>query len=537
MKIIVKNNGQTLGNAKIAIIYPIIMLMLAAVLPMRFANSFTSVCAAYADEKLPDGKTAVFPGAESPFYLYVEKGSFSITVFCKGYDGNYSVPLRTFPTAIGRSARMTPTGVFSKRAGEVWHNWGRSYSPYACEYADGLYIHGPLYGATDFDRLYASSVSQIGTAASSGCLRTTAEAAYFFYEYCPEGTQVNIVDGSPIGFFASAPSIDEQYKNPAGMSLDDIFPGYGDAPRSSGALTGAVTRISVSPDSLEFIINESNQNAGTGRGVTNTRQLNATARDGGEAAILWLSADMDIAAVDSNGTVYYAGPGKTDIIALTRDGALVAKCPVTVIYADIYEPQTNLGNPPIMSSSSGHWAAGAVSRLKAVGIVNDEIPKFEPDRYILSVEYIKMLTTATKINSSMHNAAAGTEAGDVSETGDDWYAAYIDEAVKLGILDMNERDAMNENPGALLTREEMSRWTGAAFGYRLSEPGGFADDSDFMVKTTANRLIAKMFINPYSDGTFRPRAPVTRAVAAQVLSNILSIGERGAMRASRPTMK
>ena len=175
---------------------------------------------------IASANSPVFPGGDSPFYLYVEKGSFSITVFYKDSDGNYSIPLRTFPTAIGRSSRMTPIGIFQKSGTELWHNWGSSYSPYTSEYTANLYLHGPLYRNMSFDSLSPNSASQIGAAVSSGCLRTTAEAAYFFYEHCPAGTIVHIVDGSPYGYNAPAPVVAEQYRDPSGMTLGEIFPDF-----------------------------------------------------------------------------------------------------------------------------------------------------------------------------------------------------------------------------------------------------------------------------------------------------------------------
>ena len=166
-----------------------------------------------------------FEVSELPFYIYVEKGSLTMTVFGKDLYGKYTVPLKTFPTAIGRSNRMTPTGVFKKGSVEEWHNWGKkSYSPYTSVYSPGLYIHGPLYSGTAFHMVIKNSVSQIGTSASSGCLRTTAEAAYFVYAFCPEGTSIHIVEGAPLGFSAESANVDAQMENPDGMTFAEFFP-------------------------------------------------------------------------------------------------------------------------------------------------------------------------------------------------------------------------------------------------------------------------------------------------------------------------
>ncbi|MDR1061348.1 MAG: Ig-like domain-containing protein [Clostridiales bacterium] len=165
-----------------------------------------------------------FESAESPYYIYVEKGSHSLTVFIKDGQGRYTLPLKTFPTGTGRTSRMTPAGVFRKGRTEQWHSWGTSYSPFASQYYPGLYVHGPLYAQKNFATLYRNMAVEIGTSTTSGCLRTVAEAAYFVAELCPEGTVIHIVEGSPIGYYADPPNIAEQAANPSGKTLDELFP-------------------------------------------------------------------------------------------------------------------------------------------------------------------------------------------------------------------------------------------------------------------------------------------------------------------------
>ncbi len=156
-----------------------------------------------------------FPVNSSPYFIYVEKGSHTITIFGKDSNGKYTVPRKTFLTATGRTAALTPVGDFTIKAKEKWHSWGNCYSPYCCKYYGGLFFHGPLYGEKNFGTLSISSVSQIGTNASSGCMRTSVQAAYFIYQFCWVGTNVKIVNGSPLGRSASKPSVASQYVDPA----------------------------------------------------------------------------------------------------------------------------------------------------------------------------------------------------------------------------------------------------------------------------------------------------------------------------------
>lgn len=156
-----------------------------------------------------------FPVNASPYFIYVEKGSHTITIFGKDANGKYTVPRKTFLTATGRTASLTPVGDFTILGKEKWHSWGNSYSPYCCKYYGNLFFHGPIYGQKNFGTLSINSVFQIGTNASSGCMRTTVQAAYFIYQFCWVGTNVKIVNGSPLGRSANLPSYWTQYVDPA----------------------------------------------------------------------------------------------------------------------------------------------------------------------------------------------------------------------------------------------------------------------------------------------------------------------------------
>ena len=156
-----------------------------------------------------------FPVNASPYFIYVEKGSHTITIFGKDANGKYTVPRKTFLTATGRTASLTPVGDFTILGKEKWHFWGKSYSPYCCKYYGNLFFHGPIYGQKNFGTLSINSVFQIGTNASSGCMRTTVQAAYFIYQFCWVGTNVKIVNGSPLGRSANLPSYWTQYVDPA----------------------------------------------------------------------------------------------------------------------------------------------------------------------------------------------------------------------------------------------------------------------------------------------------------------------------------
>lgn len=159
------------------------------------------------DSELAELNTYGFPQGDSPYFLYAEKGAHTLSVFSKDNYGLYTKLMATWYTGIGKTDSLTPVGIFSISTKEEWHHWGAgTVSPYATKYSNvrnhygGLFIHGPIYSDTKFSKVLGGSVMNIGTNCSSGCLRTEAEAAYFVYRMCPEGTQLKIVDGSPLGF-------------------------------------------------------------------------------------------------------------------------------------------------------------------------------------------------------------------------------------------------------------------------------------------------------------------------------------------------
>ena len=245
-----------------------------------------------------------FPVNSSPYFIYVEKGSHTITIFGKDSEGKYTIPKRTFLTATGRTASLTPVGNFTIIAKERWHCWGQSYSPYCSKYYGGLFFHGPLYKEMNFGTLYPGSVGQIGTNASSGCMRTSVQAAHFIYQFCWVGTNVKIVNGSPLGRRAERPSVDSQYYDPA-------------------TNTAPVAGIAFDYDNKSIKIGES---------------FNATVKFTPEFAsqkdCTWTTSNGNIATIQANEdtcTITGRSAGTAIIEATSVDGGYTASIKVTVI--------------------------------------------------------------------------------------------------------------------------------------------------------------------------------------------------------------
>lgn len=245
-----------------------------------------------------------FPVNASPYFIYVEKGSHTITIFGKDKNGKYTVPRKTFLTATGRTAALTPVGDFTILGKEKWHSWGNAYSPYCCKYYGNLFFHGPIYGEKNFGTLSVNSVYAIGTNASSGCLRTTAQAAYFIYQFCWVGTNVKIVNGSPLGRSASLPSYWSQYVDPATNSVPVAGLSFGFSDRSMNVGDSLKVTPDFTPSSA------SNQDC------------------------TWSSSNAGIVSVEGNGescVIRALKPGSAVITACSVDGQYTASFRVTVL--------------------------------------------------------------------------------------------------------------------------------------------------------------------------------------------------------------
>ncbi len=259
----------------------------------------------------PTGKIAAsgtvnpedFPVNASPYFIYVEKGSHTITIFGKDENGKYTVPKRTYLTATGRTAALTPVGDFQILGKEKWHCWGHAYSPYCCKYYRNLFFHGPIYGQKSFGTLSIDSVLQIGTNASSGCMRTTAQAAYFIYQFCWIGTNVKIVNGSPLGRSASKPSYWSQYRDPA-------------------------TNL-VPVGEISFAFDSKNMNVGDSVTVS----VDFTPQTASEKDCTWSSSNPGVVSVSGKGDsclLKAKKEGSSVITACSVDGGFTASFTVTV---------------------------------------------------------------------------------------------------------------------------------------------------------------------------------------------------------------
>lgn len=161
---------------------------------------------------------------ELPYYIYVEKGSFTLTIYRKDDNGEYTDVYKRYRIAHG--GNKTPAGKFTLGNRERWHEFADGgFVQFAVSYHKRLYIHSPLFGAEDPTTLwtaYYDGSHAIGTDSTGGCLRMVTEASRFIYEKCPEGTVLEIVNGSPKETTSKEPpDRDHKHYDPTDATVDD----------------------------------------------------------------------------------------------------------------------------------------------------------------------------------------------------------------------------------------------------------------------------------------------------------------------------
>jgi len=167
-------------------------------------------------------------------------------------------------------------------------------------------------------------------------------------------------------------------------------------------------------------------------------------------------------------------------------------------------PPTHWAYSPIMSL----YQAGAVSGCASGG--------FRPDEPVTRAELSKMIALAFGLNAEPDMPIGWA---DVSCT--DWFHPYVEATMASGIMVGTEPGRFS--PNRLASRQEVCVAVVRALGAEtqtLQEGVAFKDASqiDGWAKDALRVAVASGLAKGYTDGTFKPRNPTTRAEAASVLA-------------------
>ena len=135
--------------------------------------------------------------SDKPRNMYLLKVSVSDQrVYAyKWVNGGYNQLARTMVCSTGTSAHPTPYGTFNAGgpAGR-WYYFKKynCWAQYAYQIDGGFLFHSVIYGQKDTSTLRRSSVNNLGSRASHGCVRLSVDDAKWIYNNCPAGTLVKV---------------------------------------------------------------------------------------------------------------------------------------------------------------------------------------------------------------------------------------------------------------------------------------------------------------------------------------------------------
>lgn len=133
--------------------------------------------------------------ANQPYLVAVNRAMCTITVYSKGADGNYTVPVKAMPCSVGRSGHETPTGRFNTTTRYDWRLMvDGSYGRYAIRIKGSIMFHSVCYYTKDESNLEYEEYNKLGSPASLGCVRLCLADIKWIYDNCPDGFPAVIYD-------------------------------------------------------------------------------------------------------------------------------------------------------------------------------------------------------------------------------------------------------------------------------------------------------------------------------------------------------
>lgn len=144
----------------------------------------------------------------APYYIKVNYGANTVTIYSKDANGNYTVPVKAMVCSCGIS---TPkSGVYKTSRGFKWGTlYGGVYGMYSTRIVRNILFHSVPYTAPKNDALEYWEFDKLGTKASLGCIRLMVSDAKWIFDNCGSGTMVEFYSSSnpgPLGK-PSAPKI------------------------------------------------------------------------------------------------------------------------------------------------------------------------------------------------------------------------------------------------------------------------------------------------------------------------------------------
>lgn len=166
-----------------------------------------------------------------------------------------------------------------------------------------------------------------------------------------------------------------------------------------------------------------------------------------------------------------------------------------------------------------HWACTDIYFLREIGVVNGTTEtEFNPNGLVTREQFLKMLVTAFKLSGSADKAFTDVSA-------DAWYAPYVNAGVGSGVV--NGLPDGRFGVGSSITRQDACVMLARSLGLDTSVEVDLSfTDAESISSYAANSvgaLVEYAIISGYDDNTFKAGATCTRAQAAKLVANAITI--------------
>ncbi|MDY6328304.1 MAG: L,D-transpeptidase family protein [Lachnospiraceae bacterium] len=127
------------------------------------------------------------------FYIKVNRLMNCVTIYTTDDNGEYTVPIKTMICSTG--GEETPLGIYGTKQKYIFRKLLFDvYGQYATRIEGQILFHSVSYANGYKDTLIAEEFNKLGLPVSHGCIRLTTEDAKWIYDYCKEGTIVEIYE-------------------------------------------------------------------------------------------------------------------------------------------------------------------------------------------------------------------------------------------------------------------------------------------------------------------------------------------------------
>lgn len=190
------------------------------------------------------------------------------------------------------------------------------------------------------------------------------------------------------------------------------------------------------------------------------------------------------------------------------------------VYAIVKHDQTFSDVP------ANHWAQSAIQELASKFLLNGMTENtYAPDRSVTRAEFITILTKALGIVPISKSSPVFTDVG-----ASDWFAGPVYAASEIGLIEGFEDQSFK--PNSTITREQMAVMLQRALALaeiktavKSSAELTFTDEAAISswAKDAISQAVGAGLLSGYPDGAYRPQAVATRAEAAVVFQQLISI--------------